>query len=45
MINKLGCDKEQLQVLSKALKSVSDIQEKDNRKEAFEGLADLARTA
>lgn len=42
MINKLGCDKEQLQVLSKALKNVSDIQEKDTRKEAFEVLADLA---
>lgn len=42
MINKLGCDNEQLQVLSKALKEVSNIQEKDTKKEAFKGLADLA---
>lgn len=42
MINQLGCDNEQLQVLSKVLKDVSDIQEKDNRKEAFKLLSDLA---
>lgn len=42
MINKLGCNNEQLQVLSNALKDVSEIQEKDNRKEAFKILCDLA---
>ena len=42
MINKLNCDNEQLQVLSKALKDVSNTQEKDNRKEAFKMLSDLA---
>lgn len=42
MINKLGCNNEQLQVLSKTLKDLSDIQKKDNRKEAFEILSDLA---
>ena len=44
MINKLNCDNEQLQVLSKALKDVSNTQEKDNRKEAFKMLSDLVKT-
>ncbi len=44
MINQLGYDNEQLQVLSKVLKDVSNIQEKENRKEAFEILSNLAET-